>query len=148
MKTRTFGFLLMLVFCARGILAQSQSGSAAPSSVVIKAGKLLDVRKGGYVENAAVWIDGERIKQVGAAAEIEAQAAKNAKVIDLGRATVLPGLIDCHTRIMARFDESENGYRNARITLEAGYTTIRDVEKEGSGYAEVALRDASSRAWP
>lgn len=110
MKTRTFGFLLMLGFCARGILAQSRSGSAAPPSVVIKAGKLLDVRKGSYVENAAVWIDGERIKQVGAAAEIEAQAAKNPKVIDLGRATVLPGLIDCHTRIMARFDESENGY--------------------------------------
>jgi imidazolonepropionase-like amidohydrolase len=159
MKTRTFGFLLMLVFCARGILAQSQSGSAAPASVVIKAGKLLDVRKGSYVENAAVWIDGERIKQVGAAAEIEAQAAKNAKVIDLGRATVLPGLIDCHTHIMARFDESENGYLlglatksqafralegayNARITLEAGYTTIRDFENEGSDYADVALRDA------
>ena len=149
----------MLVFCTRGILAQSQSGSAAPASVVIKAGKLLDVRKGSYVENAAVWIDGERIKQVGAAAEIEAQAAKNAKVIDLGRATVLPGLIDCHTHIMARFDESENGYLlglatksqafralegayNARITLEAGYTTIRDVENEGSDYADVALRDA------
>jgi len=64
MKTRAFGFLLMLVFCARGILAQSQSGSAAPPSVVIKAGKLLDVCKSSYVVNAAVWIDGERIKQV------------------------------------------------------------------------------------
>jgi imidazolonepropionase-like amidohydrolase len=80
-------------------------------------------------------------------------------VIDLGRATVLPGLIDCHTHIMARFDESENGYLlglatkshafralegayNARITLEAGYTTIRDFENEGSDYADVALRDA------
>ena len=147
----------MLVICARGILAQSQS--AAPAPVVIKARKLLDVRKGSYVENAAVWIEGERVKEVGAASDVQTHAPKSARVIDLGDATVLPGLIDCHTHIMARFDESENGYLlglatksqafralegayNARITLEAGYTTIRDVENEGSDYADVALRDA------
>jgi len=71
----------------------------------------------------------------------------------------LPGLIDCHTHIMARMEDTPNGYivsfatksqafralegaYNARITLQAGYTTIRDVESEGSGYADVALRDA------
>ena len=120
---------------------------------------MLDVRKGSYVGNGAVWIEGERVKEVGAASDVQAHAPKSARVIDLGVATVLPGLIDCHTHIMARFDESENGYLlglatksqafralegsyNARITLEAGYTTIRDVENEGSDYADVALRDA------
>jgi imidazolonepropionase-like amidohydrolase len=125
----------------------------------VKAAKLLDVRKGVYVENPAIWIEGERIKEVGPAADIQAHAPKSARLIDLGRATILPGLIDCHTHIMARTAEGEQGYildlatksqafralegaYNARITLEAGYTTIRDVESEGSEYADVALRDA------
>jgi len=57
---------------------------------VVKAAKLLDVRKGSYVEDAAIWIEGERIKEVGHASEVQAHAPKTAKVIDLGRATVCP----------------------------------------------------------
>jgi imidazolonepropionase-like amidohydrolase len=129
------------------------------ASTVVKAAKLLDVRKGSYIDNAAIWIEGERIKEVGKASDVQSHAPKNAKVIDLGRATLLPGLIDCHTHIMARIPDGDDGYilnlatksqafralegaYNARITLQAGYTTIRDVESEGSGYADVALRDA------
>src|SRR5271157_1002771 len=129
MKTRVLAFGLILLLCSNAAVAQSPAPST-PVSIVVKAGKLLDVRKGNYVENAAVWVEGERIKEVGSASEIQAHALKNAKVIDLGRATVLPGLIDCHTHIIAR------------ITLQAGYTTIRDVESEGSEYGDVALRDA------
>ena len=157
MKTRALVSVAILAFISA--FAQSQSATASPASVVVKAAKVLDVRKGSYVENAAIWIDGERIKEVGSAAEIQGHAPKNVKVIDLGHATVLPGLIDCHTHIMARTAEGEHGYiidlatksqafralegaYNARITLEAGYTTIRDVESEGSEYADVALRDA------
>ena len=127
--------------------------------MVVKAAKLLDVRTGTYLNNAAVWIEGDTIKEVGAASDIQSRAPKTAKVIDLGPATMLPGLIDCHTHIMARVPEGDDGYiinlatksqafralegaYNARITLQAGYTTIRDVESEGSGYADVALRDA------
>ena len=119
----------------------------------------LDVRQGTYVENAALWIEGETIEETGHALEVQAHAPKNARVIDLGRATLLPGLIDCHTHIMGRIPEGDDGYilnlatksqafralegaYNARITLQAGYTTIGDVENEGSGYADVALRDA------
>lgn len=159
MKTRV-SFLLAPLFCV-SVVAQSQNLSAPPVSVVVKAARVLDVRKGSYVENAAIWIEGERIKEVGLSAEIQGRAPKNAKVIDLGRATVLPGLIDCHTHIMARIPRGDNGYivnlatksqafralegaYNARETLEAGYTTIRDVESEGSEYADVALRDAIS----
>jgi imidazolonepropionase-like amidohydrolase len=159
MKTRAFVLVVILGNCAAAIYAQSQTKEQAPASVVVKAAKMLDVRQGIYVENAALWIEGERIKQVGRASEVQAHTPKNARVIDLGRVTVLPGLIDCHTHIMGRIPEGDDGYilnlatksqafralegaYNARITLQAGYTTIRDVENEGSGYADVALRDA------
>jgi imidazolonepropionase-like amidohydrolase len=145
------------------LLALAQdSEPRATGYVVVKAARLLDVRKGSYVENAAIWIEGERIKEVGRAADVQAHAPREAKVIDLGHAAILPGLIDCHTHIMSREEEGPNSYivvlatksqafralegaYNARITLEAGYTTIRDVENEGSGYADVALRDAISQ---
>ena len=157
MKTRALVSFAILSFVAA--FAQSQNTPASPASVVVKAARLLDVRKGNYVENAAIWIEGDRIKEAGTASEIQAHAPKNAKLIDLGGATVLPGLIDCHTHIMARIPDGDDGYilnlatksqafralegaYNARITLNAGYTTIRDVENEGSEYADVALRDA------
>ena len=130
-------------------------------SVLVKAGRLLDVRKGSYIENVGIWIEGERIKEVGGFSEVQSHAPR-VKVIDLGRATVLPGLIDCHTHIMARIADTEDGYTlvlatksqayralegafDARLTLNAGFTTVRDVESEGSGYADVALRDAISQ---
>jgi hypothetical protein len=126
---------------------------------VVKAGKLLDVGKGNYVENAAIWIEADRIKEAGRFADIQPHAPKDAKLIDLSQFTVLPGLIDCHTHIMARIPIGPDGYTlnlatksqafralegayDARITLRAGFTTVRDVENEGSGYADVALRDA------
>lgn len=157
MKTRVI--VSVAILSCVSALAQSPSTLASPISVVVKAAKLLDVRKGSYVENAAIWIEGERIKEVGPAEDVQAHAPKSAKVIDLGGATVLPGLIDCHTHIMARIPDGDEGYivnlatksqafralegaYDARITLEAGYTTIRDVESEGSEYADVALREA------
>jgi imidazolonepropionase-like amidohydrolase len=158
MKTRAFVLVVILVLFPGVAFAQSAEASL-PASIVVKAAKLLDVRKGGYVENAAVWIEGDRIKEVGSASAIQAHAPKNAKIIDLGLATILPGLIDCHTHLMARIPDEPDGYilnlatksqafralegaADARVTLEAGFTTVRDVESEGSGYADVALRDA------
>jgi len=125
----------------------------------MKAGKLLDVRKGAYIENAGIWIEGDHIKEVGRLAEVQAHAPRDAKLIDLSHATVLPGLIDCHTHLMARFASGDDSYllglatksqafralegaADARVTLNAGFTSVRDVENEGSGYADVALRDA------
>jgi imidazolonepropionase-like amidohydrolase len=131
----------------------------APASLLIKTGKLLDVHKGTYLANAAIWIEGERIKEVGPLTQIEAHAPRAVQVLDLGRVTVLAGLIDCHTHLMARFASTPDAYllglatkseafralegaADARITLQAGFTTVRDVENEGSMYADVALRDA------
>ena len=155
---KTARVVIFVALCC-ALLGQSTPAPQGPASIVVKAAKLLDVHKGSYINTAAIWIEGERIKEVGKASEIQSHAPKNAKVIDLGRATLLPGLIDCHTHIMGRIPEGDDGYilnlatksqafralegaYNARITLQAGYTTIRDVESEGSGYADVALRDA------
>src|SRR5271154_2596074 len=150
--------LLLLIYPALAI-SQSQPTPRVLPSVLVKSARLLDVRKGSYIENAGIWIEGERIKEVGGFSVVQSHAPKDAKVIDLGRNTILPGLIDCHTHIMARIPDSDDGYAlnlatksqafralegafDARLTLNAGFTTIRDVENEGSGYADVAPRDA------
>jgi imidazolonepropionase-like amidohydrolase len=158
MKLKTLVCVGLWAACS--LLAVPQdSVKGEPVSVVVEAARLLDVRTGKYIENAAVWIDGETIKEVGKATDVASHAPKDARKINLGRSTLLPGLIDCHTHIMARIDGADSGYivglatksqafralegaYNARITLNAGFTTIRDVETEGAGYADVALRDA------
>jgi len=158
MKTLTVVCPFLLALCSASGISQTQV-EPVPISIVVRAGKLLDITKGSYIEDAAVWIEGEQIKEAGHFADIRLHAPKGAKVIDLSHFTVLPGLIDCHTHIMARIPDGPDGYTlnlatksqafralegayDARITLEAGFTTVRDVENEGSGYADVALRDA------
>jgi imidazolonepropionase-like amidohydrolase len=154
-------YLLFLASLANTcpVNAQSSPASKPLSVTLLRAGRVLDVRSGQYIENAGIWIEGDRIKEVSRAADIEIHAPKGAAVIDLGHATVLPGLVDCHTHLMARIPNGPNGYAlnlltksqafralegaaDARLTLYAGFTTVRDVENEGSGYADVALRDA------
>jgi imidazolonepropionase-like amidohydrolase len=121
--------------------------------VLIKAGRLIDVRAGRVLTNQAILIEGERIKQVGPFSTVSATAPAGAKVIDLSGATVLPGLIDCHVHLT--FEPSQMGYsslgisvarealfgaKSAKVTLEAGFTSVRNV---GAGaYTDVALRDA------
>ena len=158
MKTLTLLCPLLLALSPALGISQTQV-EPPPISIVVKAGKLLDAGKGSYVENAAIWIEADRIKEAGRFADIQPRAPKDAKLIDLSQFTVLPGLIDCHTHIMARIPNGPDGYTlnlatksqafralegayDARITLRAGFTTVRDVENEGSGYADVALRDA------
>ena len=139
-------------------MAEAQ-GVKQPTSILVKADRLLDVRKGSYTENVGIWIEGERIREIGNAGEVQKHAPRDTRILDLGAVTLLPGLIDCHTHLMARIPDGDNGYivnlatkseafralegaYDARLTLEAGYTSVRDVENEGSGYADVALRDA------
>ena len=159
MRTRIY--LLFLALLANTCLVNAQSSPAPkPLSVtLLRAGRVLDVRSGRYIESAGILIEGDRIKEVGRTAEIETHAPQGATIIDLGDATVLPGLVDCHTHLMARIPNTPDGYAlnlltksqafralegaaDARLTLHAGFTTVRDVENEGSGYADVALRDA------
>ena len=133
--------------------AQSASGNKPPVDVAVKAGRVLDVRNGKYAASQIIWIEDGRIKEVGEAGAEAAKLPKGTRVIDLSQDTVLPGLIDCHTHLtgspwtlgaarlrMSVPREALLGARNARVTLEAGFTTVRNVG--ASGYSDIALRDA------
>ena len=152
-------FVGLMGFIMPSALPAQESAAQPDREQIIRAARILDVRSGSYVKNAAIWIRGERIKAMGSAIDALKDAPASVQIVDLGDVTLLPGLIDCHTHLMARLPGGANGYAlnlltkseayralegaaNARATLEAGFTTVRDVESEGSGYADVALRDA------
>src|SRR3954449_3945175 len=145
---------LLLVWIAFSVFGFAQGGGsaastapAAPQKTYVHAGHLLDVKTGKLLDNVLVTIEGDRIASVGSGA-----APAGAKVTDLPNATLLPGLIDAHTHItyepnfgyqelgVSLPKEALTGAKNARITLEAGFTTVRNVG--ANGYADVALRDA------
>jgi len=132
-----------------------------PARVLIKAGRLIDGRSDQAQTNAGILIVGDRIKAVGPLAQVQAQAG-DAKVIDLSQMTVLPGLIDAHTHLLLQGDSTSEAYdaqllyqstpyrailaaRNARLSLEHGFTAIRDVETEGAMYADVDVKLAVNR---
>ena len=135
--------------------------AAAAQPVVVKAARLFDARSDRLISPALVVVQGDRIAAVGSGATIPA----GAQVVDLGDATLLPGLIDSHTHLFLQGEEaSEGGYdhqllfdgialRAARATvaarraLEQGFTTIRDVETEGAGYGDVGIKQAVERGY-
>src|ERR1700734_2434094 len=106
MKLKALFFIVVTEVCSLSGVSQD-TVKPAPVPIVVEAARLLDVRTGKYVENAAVWIEGETIKEVGKATDVASHAPKDARKINLGRSTLLPGLVDCHTHIMARIDESD-----------------------------------------
>lgn len=130
----------------------------AQSVLVIRAGTLIDGKSPSARRDQVIVIRGNRIESVGDSSA--ARVPDGARVVDLSRATVLPGLIDAHTHIFLQGeDPAEGGYdvqllkyplafRAARATvsvrraLEQGFTTIRDVETEGAGYGDVGIRQA------
>ena len=138
--------LTLISSCA---LSQPQP-STPPQHVAIHAGKVLDVRAGKMISDVIILIEGDKIVYVGTASS--APATGDAKVIHLPNATILPGLIDAHTHITSNPSfgyeqlaisaprEALIGAHNARVTLEAGITTVRNVGAHG--YSDVALRDA------
>lgn len=118
---------------------------------VVRAGRLVDIQAGESLADRAVVIEGERIEAVLPAAE----APAGARTIDLSSHTVLPGLIDCHAHLIGETEsadaehfvlisEAREAYvsaRNARDTLLAGFTTVRDIGTYRA-FLDVALRDA------
>ena len=128
------------------VFAQS-AAPAAPQKTYIHAGHLLDTKSGKMMDNVLVTIEGDKIASVGSGS-----APAGANVINLPNATLLPGLIDAHTHLTGDPNfgyqelaisipkEALIGAKNARITLEAGFTTVRNVG--AAGYTDVALRDA------
>ena len=124
--------------------------AVAATKTVIKAARLLDGR-GGVISPVMVLVDGDRISAVGPNLKYSADT----RVIDLGAATLLPGLIDLHTHLCGKYgvhweDELVKttpafsalwGAHNARITLESGFTTVRDMGTSWP-YVDVELRNA------
>jgi imidazolonepropionase-like amidohydrolase len=124
--------------------------STLPAATIIHCGKLLDVRKGALGADAVIVVDGGTITAAGPAASVAIPSGSTP--IDLSRGTCLPGLIDAHVHLTS--DPQHSGYqglgisvprstvtgvKNARATLLAGFTTVRNVG--ASGYSDVALRD-------
>jgi imidazolonepropionase-like amidohydrolase len=132
------------------LTAAAAAQTPEPALVAIRAGRLIDGLGGAPLSNAIVLIEGDRIRSVGTDLDIPSRA----KVIDLSRMTVLPGLIDCHTHITTAPGEASELRRSfldaailapgyAKATLEAGFTTVRDVG--APQFVDVALRDAIDR---
>ncbi|MGA7921843.1 MAG: amidohydrolase family protein [Candidatus Acidiferrales bacterium] len=151
MKHFAVSCLLILGFVV--LCAAQIAKNVPPVDVAIHAGKVLDVRTGKYVSDQIIWVEGDRIKEIGKASEISSRFPAGAKAIDLSNVTVLPGMIDCHTHLtMTPYDSGPAGLRksyprqalvgarNARVTLEAGFTTVRNLG--ANGYSDIALRDA------
>ena len=127
----------------------------APHRVAIRAGKLIDGKSEKPLENALILIEEDKIVSVTPGAA----APSGVEVIDLSKATVLPGFIDTHTHVMLNGDITAEEYdaqllkesipyrailgaRNAHIALSHGFTTLRDLETEGAMYADVDVKTA------
>jgi imidazolonepropionase-like amidohydrolase len=157
--------LVCILFSGEKLAAQSSAGAT-----LVKAGRLLDPHTGNVLSPAAVLIEGGKIKDVGSPSRVQANAPAGVKIIDLGSATLLPGLIDSHTHLLLdvivpaeaerarRYNgsfvpglllaivESPNkrvllGAKMAREDLESGITTVRNLGHSGID-GDTELRDA------
>jgi imidazolonepropionase-like amidohydrolase len=135
--------------------APGEKSAAAPKRITIRAGHLIDGKGGRVLDNALILVEGDSIVSVTAGGT----APAGVETIDLSQSTVLPGFIDLHTHVLLNGDITPEDYdkqllkesipyrailgaRNARIALEHGFTTIRDLETEGAMYADVDVKQA------
>jgi imidazolonepropionase-like amidohydrolase len=143
--------LSTIILASLFLSALASAQEPTSSRVMVHAGKLLDVRSGKTLADQAIVIEAGKIVSVSPFSQ--AKRASGDRLIDLSAATVLPGLTDAHTHLTGNPQDAGpqalgislpratlTGARNARITLEAGFTTVRNVGAEG--YSDVALRDA------
>jgi imidazolonepropionase-like amidohydrolase len=158
-------YFTLALLALSGSMACAQPAPTPAKTTLLKVARVLDVRTGKYRENAGVLIENDKIKEVGPIIELQAHAAKNAPIIDLGSATLLPGLIDSHAHLLtagtsiypqetilnAAVGMSPTarvllGAHNAREDLEGGFTTVRVVGHSGID-GDVSLRDAINQGW-
>jgi imidazolonepropionase-like amidohydrolase len=147
--------LLCITLLPAIALAQQAAPAAAPAAAIIaiRAGRFIDVEAGRTLTNQIILISGSKITGVGSDLKIPAGAT----VLDLSSMTVLPGLIDCHTHLADLGDAEPLNYLkytaadvayaaipNARVTLLAGFTTVRDVGVYRA-FNDVAMRDAIAK---
>ena len=134
-----------------GMAITVSAQAPAVKRTILRAGRVLNVHTGELKANQAIVIEGDKIAKVAPSSEVTPAAGDT--TIDLPDATVLPGLIDMHTHLTFELSslsyeglkistarEALHGARNAKRTLEAGFTTVRNVGAKD--YADIALRDA------
>jgi imidazolonepropionase-like amidohydrolase len=161
LKGFTFNAVVIALLVAFALPVCAQNSQP----VAIRAGRLFDSKTGRILENQIVVVEGEKISTVGPAEQVQIPAG--AQVIDLTKATVLPGLIDGHTHVFGfGLDGIKPGgppfaspindtreYRtllalaNAQKDLRAGFTTLRDLMSHGGGYADVDIKRAINRGY-
>jgi imidazolonepropionase-like amidohydrolase len=162
MRFRCFLILLViLAICALPAAAQGPEGPAGPQITAIRAGKVVDPETGKVSANQIILVQGRIIRDIGPGIAIP----RGARVVDLSKATVLPGLFDAHTHLcmtmIPRRDANSyffttlldstayraiEGVANARDMLASGFTTVRDVGNAGN-YADTDLRRAIEAGW-
>ncbi|HYL46127.1 MAG TPA: amidohydrolase family protein [Candidatus Limnocylindrales bacterium] len=161
MKKLSFLLMQAVLLCFVAISqVLAQQAAPPPKEVLIKAGRMLDVKEGRYLENQVILISGDKIKRIGPVANFR---SADIPVIDLSNATVLPGLMDCHAHLLDSWDANSDsnilmavaggpsrrallGAANAREDLQAGFTTVRNIGHSGID-GDVALRDAVNAGW-
>ena len=152
---RTFAVVMWLALLPITNAQEQRKLPASPVTRIVRCGALIQPETGQTQHNVVITIEGERIKEV----RESGAAPAGAQVIDLSDHTCLPGLIDTHTHTLLQGDITAADYdeqllkqstayraivgtRSVKRALEFGFTTIRDLETEGAGYADVDLKKA------
>ncbi|MCI0664003.1 MAG: amidohydrolase family protein [Acidobacteria bacterium] len=155
---KLWSFSILASCCVAGLIVfmtqeqPTKTETAPASQVLIRTDRLLDLQSGAYKSDQGVVIESGYIKEVGAFATIRNKSSKTVRIVNLGHAALLPGLIDCHSHLFSAMDcrddttkqmtEAERmkvGEKHAREYLDAGVTTVRDLGHGGG--RDLLLRD-------
>ena len=146
---------ILLTGVSLGAHNQTTQKESPPKRIAIRAGRLIDGKSDSVIQNAVILIEGDKIVSVTPGGTVPS----GFEAIDLSKTTVMPGFADVHTHVLLNGDITAEDYdaqllkesipyrailgaRNAKIALDHGFTSIRDLETEGAMYADVDVKTA------